>query len=148
VSKLLSVRPGTLRTALEWLQVSKATKRHDGHFAQHPIFSFLIFNILLGSRNWWIAQGRLKQSAFGCVEGIHRRLTPARSAKGDRRSRQRKTTDEDVLELMGELSLYSSRGSEGAGGGGSKVNRNRKNAGASVKAGMGLLLGGLVVAPV
>jgi hypothetical protein len=95
-------------TLESWVKV--VLQRHGGHFAQHPVFSFLIFNILVRSRNRWIAQGRLKRSAFRRVEGIHRRLTPERLREAQKEmSETGKTTDEDVLALMRELSLYGSR---------------------------------------
>ena len=91
-----------------WTKV--VLQRHGGHCAQHPVFSFLIFNMLVRSRNRWIANGRLKQSAFQRMEGIHRRLTPERLQKAQKdMSETGKTTDVDVLALMKELSLYGSR---------------------------------------
>jgi hypothetical protein len=95
-------------TLESWAKV--VLQRHGGHFAQHPVFSFLIFNILVRFRNRWIGKGRLKRSAFGRVEGIHRRLTPERLREARREmSETGKTTDEDVLALMKELSLYGNR---------------------------------------
>jgi hypothetical protein len=95
-------------TLESWAKV--VLQRHGGHFAEHPVFSFLIFNILVRSRNRWIVQGRLKRSAFRRVDGIHRRLSPERLREAQREmSETGKTTDEDVLALMKELSLYGSR---------------------------------------
>jgi hypothetical protein len=95
-------------TLESWAKI--VLQRHGGHFAQHPVFAFLTFNILVRSQNRWIAKGRLKRSAFGRMEGIHRRLTPERLRKTRREmSETGKTTDEDVLALMKELSLYGNR---------------------------------------
>ncbi len=63
-------------TLESWAKV--VLQRHGGYCAQHPAFSFLVFNILVRSQNRRIAQGRLKRSAFRRVEGIHRKLTPER----------------------------------------------------------------------
>jgi hypothetical protein len=91
-----------------WAKV--VLQRHGGHFAQHPVFAFLIFNILVRSRNRRIGQGRLKLSAFRRIEGIHRRLTPERLREAQKEMFETgKATDEDVLALMKELSLYGSR---------------------------------------
>ncbi len=85
-------------------------QRHGGHFSQHPAFSFLVFNILVRSRNRRIAQARVKRSAFQRVEGIHRTLTPQRLWDAETEMIQMgNTTDKDVLALMKELSLYGSR---------------------------------------
>jgi len=66
--------------------------------------------MLVRSRNRRIAQGRLKRSAFRSVEGIHRRLTPEQLQEAQKEmSETGKITDEDVLALMKELSLYGSR---------------------------------------
>jgi hypothetical protein len=95
-------------TLESWAKV--VLQRHGGHFAQHPVFAFLIFNILVRSRNRRIGQGRLKRSAFQRIEGIHRRLTPERLRGAQKEMLETgKTTDEDVLALMKELSLYGSR---------------------------------------
>jgi len=99
------LRDMTLET---WAKVF--LQRHGGHFAQHPVFGFLIFNVLARSRNRWIANGRFQRSAFRRIEGIHRRLTPERLRSAQKEmSETGKTTDEDVLALMKELSLYGGR---------------------------------------
>ena len=95
-------------TLESWAKV--VLQRHGGHYAQHPAFSFLVFNILVRSRNRRIAQGRLKRSSFRHVEGIHRRLTPERVREAQKEMFETgKTTDRDIIALMKELSLYGSR---------------------------------------
>lgn len=95
-------------TLESWVKV--VLQRHGGHFAQHPAFSFLVFNMLARSRNRRVAQGRVKRSAFRRVEGIHQRLTPSRLQEARKEMFETgKTTDEDVVALMKELSLYGSR---------------------------------------
>jgi hypothetical protein len=95
-------------TLESWAKV--VLQRHGGRFAQHSVFAFLIFNALARSRNRWIAQGRVKRSAFRRIDGIHQRLTPERLRKArEEMSETGKTTDEDVLALMKELSLYGGR---------------------------------------
>ncbi|KAF6528270.1 hypothetical protein HZS61_008572 [Fusarium oxysporum f. sp. conglutinans] len=95
-------------TLESWAKV--VLQRHGGHCAQHPAFSFLVFNMMVRSRNRWIAQGRLKRSAFRRVEGIHQRLTPERLREAQKEMFEMgKTTDRDVIALMKELSLYGSR---------------------------------------
>jgi hypothetical protein len=95
-------------TLESWAKV--VLQRHGGRFAQQPVFAFLIFNVLARSRNRWIAQGRVKRSAFRRIDGIHQRLTPERLRKArEEMSETGKTTDEDVLALMKELSLYGGR---------------------------------------
>ncbi len=76
------VANGLLRgmTLLSWAKV--VLQRHGGHCAQHPAFSFLVFNMHLRSQNRRIAQGRLKRSAFRRIEGLHQRLTPRASSRG------------------------------------------------------------------
>jgi hypothetical protein len=95
-------------TLESWAKV--VLQRHGGHFAQHPVFAFLIYNVLARSRNRWIAQGRVKRSAFRRIDGIHQRLAPERLRKAqEEMSETGKTTDEDVLALMKKLSLYGGR---------------------------------------
>ncbi|KAL6406058.1 hypothetical protein AUP68_10619 [Ilyonectria robusta] len=95
-------------TLESWAKV--VLQRHGGHCAQHPAFSFLVFNMMVRSRNRRIAQGRLKRSAFRRVEGIHQRLTPERLREAQKEMFETgKTTDEDVIALMKELSLYGNR---------------------------------------
>jgi hypothetical protein len=98
---------GLLRdmTLVSWTKV--VLQRYGGRCAQHPAFSFLVFNMLVRSQNRRIAQGRLKRSAFTRIEGLHRRLTPDCLEKAQREMVETgKTTDEDVIALMRELSLY------------------------------------------
>ncbi|KAK3350320.1 hypothetical protein B0T25DRAFT_570884 [Lasiosphaeria hispida] len=60
--------------ALEpWAKV--VLQRRGGQCAQHPAFSFLVFNMPVRSQNRWIAQGQLKRSAFQRVKEIYQRLT-------------------------------------------------------------------------
>lgn len=95
-------------TLESWAKV--VLQRHGGQCAQHAAFSFLIFNMMVRSRNRRIAQGRLKRSAFRRVEEIHRKLTPERLREAQKEMFETgKTTDEDVIALMKELSLYGNR---------------------------------------
>jgi hypothetical protein len=100
-----SVNPLLRDMTLEsWAKV--VLQRHGGHFAQHPMFGFLIFNILVRSRNRRIGQGRLKRSAFRRVEGIHRRLTPERLREAQKEmSETGKTTDGRPCSYEGALSI-------------------------------------------
>lgn len=81
-----------------WTKV--VLQRHGGQCAQHPAFSFLIFNMLVRSRNRWISQGRLKRPAFRRVAEIYRRLSPERLREaGKEMFETGMTTDSDVTEL-------------------------------------------------
>ncbi|RYP64687.1 hypothetical protein DL771_008644 [Monosporascus sp. 5C6A] len=95
-------------TLESWAKV--VLQRHGGHCARHAAFSFLVFNMLVRSRNRQIAQGRLERSAFRRVEGIHRKLTPERLREAQKEMLETgRTTYEDVIALMKELSLYGSQ---------------------------------------
>jgi len=101
--------PGLRDMSLEsWVKV--VLRRHGGHCAQHPAFCFLVFNMLVRSRNRWIAQGRLKRSAFRRVERIYQNLTREQLLAAQKEMVETgQTSDEDVITLMKELSLYGSR---------------------------------------
>ncbi|KAJ6436034.1 reverse transcriptase domain protein [Purpureocillium lavendulum] len=61
-------------------------QRHGGRFATHPVFCFLVFNILLRSSN--------------------RRISMVRTTKGSFERLNRKTQDADVAFLLRELSIF------------------------------------------
>ncbi|KAK8869414.1 ATP-dependent DNA helicase pfh1 [Apiospora arundinis] len=82
-------------TLESWVKV--ALQRHGGRCSRHAAFAFLVFNILLRSRNRQLAHGRLQRPAFRRVEGIYDGLTPERLQRAESEMRETgRTTDPDV----------------------------------------------------
>ncbi|RKK06850.1 hypothetical protein BFJ65_g18403 [Fusarium oxysporum f. sp. cepae] len=102
---LISSRNMTLET---WTKV--VLQRHGGRFATHHIFSFLIFNIGVRSRNRRVSMLSVTRKNFPEVERTVRSLTAERLelAKTELETVGR-TGDEDVKQLLKSLSLYGFR---------------------------------------
>ena len=82
-------------------------QRHGGRFATHPVFCFLVFNILLRSSNRRISTVRTTKGSFERVEQVYGTLTGDRLKKAEDEMREtRKTTDADVAFLLRELSIF------------------------------------------
>jgi len=65
---------------------------------------------MVRSRNRRVAQGRLKRTAFRRIKGIYQKLTPERLREAQKEIFETgKTTNEDVITLIKELSLYGNR---------------------------------------
>ncbi|KAM6514370.1 hypothetical protein FALCPG4_015519 [Fusarium falciforme] len=102
---LLSSRNMSLQT---WAGV--VLRRHGGRFANHHIFTFLVFNMKVRSRNRRVSMLSVTRKSFRKVERIVRSLSAERleAAKIELQS-SGKTTDDGVKELLGSLSLYGFR---------------------------------------
>jgi len=85
-------------------------QRHGGRFATHPIFCFLVFNILLRSSNRRISMVRMTKGSFARVEQIYGNLTADRLKRAEAEMREtRTTTDADISFLLRELKLDVAR---------------------------------------
>jgi hypothetical protein len=105
VGGLISSRNMTLET---WAKV--LLQRHGGRFATHHIFSFLVCNMGVRSRNRRVSMLSVTRKNFPEVERIVRSLTAERLqlAKAELETVGR-TGDEDVKQLLKSLSLYGFR---------------------------------------
>ncbi|KAH7464438.1 hypothetical protein FOMA001_g17470 [Fusarium oxysporum f. sp. matthiolae] len=105
VGSLISSRNMTLET---WAKV--VLQRHGGRFATHHIFSFLVFNMGVRSRNRRVSMLSVTRKNFPEVQRIVRSLTAERLqlAKAELETVGR-TGDEDVKQLLKSLSLYGFR---------------------------------------
>ncbi|KAF5696631.1 ATP-dependent DNA helicase PIF1 [Fusarium mundagurra] len=105
VRGLITSRNMTLET---WAKV--VLQRHGGRFATHHIFSFLVFNMGVRSRNRRVSMLSVTKKNFPEVERIVRSLTTERLelAKAELETVGR-TGDEDVKQLLKSLSLYGFR---------------------------------------
>ncbi|EWY79571.1 hypothetical protein FOYG_17265 [Fusarium oxysporum NRRL 32931] len=82
-------------------------QRHGGRFATHPIFCFLVFNILLRSSNRRISMVRMTKGSFQELERVYGSLTMDRLKAAENEMREtKKTTDPDVSFLLRELSIF------------------------------------------
>ena len=103
--RLVSSRNISLET---WAEV--VLQRHGGRFATHHVFSFLVFNKGVRSRNRRVSMLSVTRKNFPEVERIVRSLSAARleAAKIELEA-SGKTTDEGVKQLLRSLSLYGYR---------------------------------------
>jgi len=85
-------------------------QRHGGHFANHHVFSFLVFNMMVKWKNRNVSMLSVTKKNFPDVERIIRLLTAERlkKAKEDLKV-SGKSTDEAVNKLLSSLSLYGLR---------------------------------------
>jgi len=82
-------------------------QRHGGRFATHPVFCFLVFNILLRSSNRRISMVRMTKGSFARIEQIYRDLTADRLKRAEDEIREtRATSDYDISSLLRELSIF------------------------------------------
>ncbi|EXK76606.1 hypothetical protein FOQG_18659 [Fusarium oxysporum f. sp. raphani 54005] len=82
-------------------------QRHGGRFATHPIFCFLVFNLLLRSSNRRISMVRMTRGSFQELERVYGSLTTDRLKAAENEMREtRKTTDPDISFLLRELSIF------------------------------------------
>ncbi|KAJ6436517.1 TPR domain-containing protein [Purpureocillium lavendulum] len=105
VDDLISSRNMSLR---RWAAI--VLRRHGGRFASHHIFSFLVFNMGVRSRNRRISMLSVAKKNFAKVQRIVQSLTVDRlvAAKSELEETG-KTSDVDVKELLKSLSLYGYR---------------------------------------
>ncbi len=85
-------------------------QRHGGRFANHHVFSFLVFNMMVKWKNRNVSMLSVTKKNFPDVERIIRSLTAERlkKAKEDLKV-SGKSTDEAVNKLLSSLSLYGLR---------------------------------------
>ncbi|RSL80314.1 hypothetical protein CEP52_017409 [Fusarium oligoseptatum] len=82
-------------------------RRHGGRFATHPVFCFLVFNILLRSTNRRISMVRMARGSFDRLERVYGHLTADRLKRAqDEMQDTRTTTDPDIAFLLRELSIF------------------------------------------
>ncbi|KAJ6436144.1 c2h2 type zinc finger domain-containing protein [Purpureocillium lavendulum] len=82
-------------------------QRHGGRFATHPVFCFLVFNILLRSSNRRISMVRVAKDSFPKLEQVHLTLTADQLKRAEAEIRETGTTsDRDVSFLLRELSIF------------------------------------------
>lgn len=97
--------------ALEhWTRI--VLQRDDGLFSEHPVFMFLVLNILLRSTNRRISNARIAKSSWNRVEELYTTLSrePGRLRRAEEELKQNKwTTDADVYRLLKEVSIYGSQ---------------------------------------
>ncbi|KAF6517643.1 hypothetical protein HZS61_003204 [Fusarium oxysporum f. sp. conglutinans] len=100
-----SAQSGTNHSLNYWTKY--VLQRHGGRFAVHPIFCFLVFNILLRSTNRRISMVRLVKGSFDRLDRVCRRLTMDRLKIAQEEMQDTKTTtDPDILFLLHELSIF------------------------------------------
>ncbi|KAF4469092.1 arrestin domain-containing [Fusarium albosuccineum] len=88
-----------------WMK--KVLQRHGGRFANHPAFSFLVFNIEVRSRNRGVSMVSVRRKDFAEVERIIQSLTPERLAEVQRELEAGGSTrDEDIKKLLRYLSYF------------------------------------------
>jgi hypothetical protein len=81
--------------------------RHGGRFPRHPVFQFLVFNILVKSNNRRVSMQQMSKSSFSHFKNLWQTLTPERlqhAAKEMENNQQ--TKDKDIQELMRRLSSF------------------------------------------
>ncbi|KAM5341409.1 hypothetical protein ACJ41O_014440 [Fusarium nematophilum] len=82
-------------------------QRHGGRFATHPVFCFLVFNILLRSTNRRISMVRMARGSFERLDQVYGGLTADRLKRAQEEIRDtRTTTDADISFLLRELSIF------------------------------------------
>ena len=85
-------------------------QRHGSRFATHHIFAFLVFNIIVRSRNRRVSMLSVKKKNFSEVERIVRLLSTERLERAKEHLEvSGKTTDEGINQLLRSLSLYGLR---------------------------------------
>jgi hypothetical protein len=85
-------------------------QRHGGRFATHHIFSFLVFNMRVKSRNRQVSMSSMKRKNFPEMERIVQSLSKERlqAAKAELEATG-KSTDQGVNRLLASLSIYGNR---------------------------------------
>jgi hypothetical protein len=81
--------------------------RHGSRFSRHPVFPFLVFNILVKSNNRRVSMQQMSKSSFQHFKNLWQILTPERLQNAAKEMEHTyKTQDEDIQELMRRLSSY------------------------------------------
>jgi hypothetical protein len=104
IRNLLSSRNMTLE---KWAKI--LLQRHGG-FGTHHIFSFLVFNMRVRSRNRQVSMSSMKRKNFPEMERIVQSLSTERlqTAKAELEATG-KTTDQGVNRVLASLSIYGNR---------------------------------------
>jgi hypothetical protein len=85
-------------------------QRHGGRFANHHVFAFLVFNMMVKSRNRRVSMLSVTRKNFADVERIVRSLSVERLERAKKELKDLpKSTDEAVNKLLSCLSLYGLR---------------------------------------
>ncbi|KAH7113695.1 hypothetical protein B0J13DRAFT_657007 [Dactylonectria estremocensis] len=88
-----------------WMK--KVLQRHGGRFANHPAFSFLVFNIEVRSRNRGVSMVSVRRNDFPEVERIIQSLTPERLAEVQKELEAGGSIrDEDIKKLLRYISYF------------------------------------------
>jgi hypothetical protein len=88
-----------------WMK--KVLQRHGGRFANHPAFSFLVFNIEVRSRNRGVSMVSVRRTDFPEVERIIQSLTLDRLAEVQKELEAGGSTrDEDIKKLLRHISYF------------------------------------------
>lgn len=81
--------------------------RHGGYFAKHPVFPFLVYNILTRSGNRRISMQRVTKASFESFQDVLPRLTPIRLQKAAEEMKTHgNTTDKDIRQLLDQLASF------------------------------------------
>ncbi|KAK2005446.1 hypothetical protein LZ32DRAFT_673453, partial [Colletotrichum eremochloae] len=97
-------------TLREWARVM--LQRHGGHlilshFATHPSFAFLVFNMLVRSQNRRISYGRMTKASWQKVEDIITTLTSEEVMAAEEEYRSTRTTTNPRMSFLAqELSAF------------------------------------------
>jgi hypothetical protein len=103
--KFVSSRNMSLET---WARL--VLQRHGGRFANHHIFAFLVFNMMVKWRNRRVSMLSVTRKNFADVERIVRSLSVERLERAKKELKDLpKSTDEAVNKLLSCLSLYGLR---------------------------------------
>jgi len=103
--KFVSSRNMSLET---WARL--VLQRHGGRFANHHVFAFLVFNMMVKSRNRRVSMLSVTRKNFADVERIVRSLSVERLERAKKELKDLpKSTDEAVNKLLSCLSLYGLR---------------------------------------
>ncbi|KAF6804443.1 hypothetical protein CPLU01_16056, partial [Colletotrichum plurivorum] len=85
-------------------------QRHGARFSAHPVFSFLVFNMGVRSRNNRVSMIRVQQPDFAHSQRLLSALEPGRLEAAVKQLQEtRRTTDEAVNELLRQLSHFGHR---------------------------------------
>lgn len=104
-SGLIGSRNMSLRA---WAEI--VLRRHGGRFAKHHVFSFLVFNLGVRSRNRRISMLSMNRNNFSQLERLVGSLSATRLEAAQTDLQQSNTTsDEAVRELLRSISLYGHR---------------------------------------
>lgn len=81
--------------------------RHGGRFAKHPVFAFLVYNILTRAGNRRISMQQVTKASFEAFQNVLPRLTPARLETAAAEIKLHGvTTDKDIQQLLGQLTSF------------------------------------------